>query len=243
MRLMLAISLLSISAYGHDFWIEPSTFRPAVGQAVTVSLRVGQNFTGDPVPRSAQLLESFTIRDRAGERPIGGFENLDPAGYLRIEKAGLAMIGYRSKPNPLELTAEKFSEFLQTEGLQLNRDLRKPDREHFFRYAKALVGNGSSGFDRRFGYRYEIVPETNPLSASRVRLRLLLEGKPLAGALVTAIDRQGARLTARTDSHGRVMFSLPKSGVWLIKSVWIVPAPSGSDADWESLWASLIFER
>src|SRR6266852_898615 len=31
MRCVLAISLLSISAYGHDFWIEPSTFRPAVG--------------------------------------------------------------------------------------------------------------------------------------------------------------------------------------------------------------------
>ena len=57
---------------------------------------------------------------------------------------------------------------------------------------------------------------------------------------MTAIHRDGLRLTARSDSHGHVAFSLPNSGMWLIKSVWIVP---GSDVDWESLWASLTFER
>ena len=81
------------------------------------------------------------------------------------------------------------------------------------------------------------------MAASPVRLRLLFEGKPLAGALVTAIDREGIRLTARSDAHGRVAIALPKPGVWLVKSVWMVPAPAGSDVDWESLWASLTFER
>lgn len=65
----------------------------------------------------------------------------------------------------------------------------------------------------------------------------------MAGATVMAIDRGGMRITARSDSRGRAAFSLPKAGVWLIKSVWIVPAPAGSDVDWESLWASLTFER
>ena len=243
MRLMLAIALLSVSAHAHDFWIEPSTFRPSAGQAITFSLRVGQNFTGDPVPRSAQLLVSFTIRDAGGERPVGGFENLDPAGYFRVDKTGLAVIGYRSKANRLELPAEKFSEFLQTEGIVLIRDLYKPDREYFYRYAKSIIGSGTAGFDQRFGFRFEIVPESNPLDAPLLRLRVLFEGKPLAGALVTAIDHGGMRMSARSDSRGRVAFSLPKRGVWLIKSVWIVPAQPGSDVDWESLWASLTFER
>ena len=236
--------LFSLPAFAHDFWLEPSTFRPAVGQKVTVGLRVGQDFAGDPVPRSAELLDQFTIRDAAGERTIDGFENLDPAGYLRIDKPGLAIIGYRSKPYRLDLPAEKFAEFLKTEGVESIVKFRgQADREHFYRYAKAVVGVGSAGFDRRFGFRYEIVPETNPLAASPVRLRLLFEGKPLAGALVTAIDREGVRLTARSDSHGRVAIALPKPGVWLVKSVWMVPAPAGSDVDWESLWASLTFER
>lgn len=243
-RVLAVLVFVSATASAHDFWLEPSTFRPAAGQKMTVGLRVGQDFAGDPVPRSAQLLESFTIRDAGGERTIDGFENLDPAGYLRIDQPGLAIIGYRSKPYPLELSAEKFAEFLRVEGLDLIIKLRgQPDREHFFRYAKALVGVGNRGFDRRLGFRYEIVPETNPLSATPLRLRLLLEGKPLAGALVTAIDRKGVHLTARSDARGRVAIALPKPGVWLVKSVWMVPAPAGSSVDWESLWASLTFER
>ncbi len=241
-------------ASAHDFWIEPSTFRPAVGQTMTAALRVGQDFVGDAVPRSAQLLDSFIVRDAAGERQVGGVENQDPAGYLRVEKPGLAVIGYRSKSYPLELTADKFDTFLQTEGLESIRRLRaergesqKSDRERFYRYAKSLVAaGGTSGkFDQPFGYRYEIVPETNPLVTAPLRVRLLFEGKPLAAALVSAIHRDdpAARLSARTDSHGRVSFSLPKAGVWLVKSVYMVPAPAGSNVDWESLWASLTFER
>ena len=37
--------------------------------------------------------------------------------------------------------------------------------------------------------------------------------------------------------------ALPKAGVWLVKSVQMVAAPTGVNADWESLWASLTFER
>jgi len=184
------------------------------------------------------------MRVAAGERAIEGFEYLDPAGYLRVDRPGLAIIGYRSKPYHLELAAEKFAEFLRAEGLESIIKFRgQPDHENFYRYAKALVGVGSTGFDRRLGFRYEIVPETNPLLSPTLRLRVLLEGKPLAGALVTAIDREGVRLTARSDSQGRVAMALPKSGVWLVKSVWMVPAPAGSNVEWESLWASLTFER
>ena len=124
-----ALLFFSVPAFAHDFWLEPSTFRPVVGQGLTVGLRVGQNFAGDPVPRSAQLLDRFTIRDAAGERAIEGFENLDPAGYLRIDRPGLAIIGYRSKPYPLELPAEKFAEFLRAEGLESIIKFRgQPDR-------------------------------------------------------------------------------------------------------------------
>src|SRR6266496_468105 len=184
------------------------TFRPAVGRNMTASLRVGQEFAGDAVPRSAQLMDAFVVRDAAGERAIFGFENQDPAGILRIDRPGLAIIGYRSKPYPLELAADKFEQFLRTEGLERIAQLRarrgesqKPDRERFFRYAKAVVVAGSAtpspgeilrpakrgegGAKRRMRgdealhYRYELVPETNPMAASPLRIRVMFEGKPL----------------------------------------------------------------
>jgi uncharacterized GH25 family protein len=74
-----------------------------------------------------------------------------------------------------------------------------------------------------------------------LKLQLLFEGKPLAGALVTAIHRDDTtkRVSARTDAKGAV--SLPLAGgVWLIKSVHLV---RGREQTWESLWASLTFER
>ena len=254
--LVCCITLLaSRAASAHDFWIEPSTFRPAVGANMTVALRVGQGFVGDAVPRSAQLMDTFVIRDTTGERAIDGFENQDPAGMLSIGKPGLAIIGYRSKPYPVVLAADKFEEFLKSEGLERISALRKergesekPDREYFFRYAKAMVvaGSGSAGrFDEPLHYRYELIPETNPTASTSLRVRVLFEEKPLANALVTAIHRDdpAAHISARSDANGRVTLALPKSGVWLIKSVQMVAAPAGSSADWESLWASLTFER
>jgi uncharacterized GH25 family protein len=250
--------LSAIPMFGHDFWIEPSTFRPAVGQMITASLLVGQDFAGDPVPRSVQLMDSFTVRETGGERPIVGMENRDPAGYLRLEKSGIAVIGYRSKPYPLELAADKFEDFLKLEGLENIRALRlqrgeskKPDRERFFRYAKSIVLTGQAtasdgaAFDQVFGYRLELIPETNPMTATPLCVRILFEGKPLAGALVTAIPRDNPllRISARSDRAGHVTLNLPGPGVWLVKSVQIVPAPAGANVDWESLWASLTFQR
>jgi uncharacterized GH25 family protein len=253
---LLFVILLSCAAKAaaHDFWIEPSTFRPAVGETVTLSLRVGQDFAGDPVARSAQLVESFVVRDAAGERAIPGIENRDPAGFVRVERAGLAMIGYRSKPYPLTLPADRFEQFLRDEGLERILALRErggqsksPDRERFYRFAKTMLvtGAAASGFDRPFGYRYELVPETNAALDAPLRVRVLFEGKPLAGALVTAIsgDDPAARIARRSDAHGRVVLPLGRRGVWLIKSVQMVAAPPGVNADWESLWASVTFER
>src|SRR5689334_18749037 len=44
-------------ASAHDFWIEPSTFRPSVGERVTASLRVGEDLRGDAVPRIPTLID------------------------------------------------------------------------------------------------------------------------------------------------------------------------------------------
>jgi uncharacterized GH25 family protein len=256
---VIAVAAQTTVAHAHDFWIEPSTFRPAVGQLVSASLRVGQEFEGDPIPRSAQLIDSFTVREGTKEKEVVGFENRDPAGYVRLEQPGLAVIGYRSKANPLQLDAAKFEEFLKNEGLERISAIRaqrhetaKPDRERFFRFAKSVLSagmnggtNGGARFDQPFGYRFEIVPETNPYASTPLRVRLLFEGKPLAGALVTAMHRDdaSAKIRIRSDKSGRVTLNLPKNGVWMIKSVQMVPAPVGSDADWESMWASLTFER
>jgi uncharacterized GH25 family protein len=75
-------------------------------------------------------------------------------------------------------------------------------------------------------------------------LQLLYQGKPLAGALIIAFnrDRPMEKLKLRTDADGRVRMTLARAGVWLVTSVHMTPASLLSRADWESLWASLTFE-
>jgi uncharacterized GH25 family protein len=254
------LGLVSTALRAHDFWIEPSTFTPATGQRVAVRLRVGMDLRGDPVPRDPALLKRFVIVGPSGESPVPGLTNVDPAGIAFPQGPGLHVIVYDSGRSPLELDAAKLEKYLSEEGLEKISALRASrgqsgtgSREVFSRCAKALIlaGNGpSSGYDRVLGQRLELVPETNPYALTggagggELRVRLLYEGKPLAGALVAALQkgRPEARVTARSDKEGRVRLRLDRPGFWLVKAVHMIPAPKNAGADWESFWASLTFE-
>lgn len=255
LALFLSIALIEpLQARAHDFWIEPSTFRPARGSNVALTLRVGQNFAGDAVPRTSALIERFVVRDASGEKAIGGLEDQDPAGWLRVDGRSAAVVGYRSRPSYVELPADRFEEYLRQEGLEriidqrtMRRERKTPGREQFSRCAKALLSSErhSSAVTRPLGFRYEIVPSVDPTVArGPFRGRVLFEGKPLRGALVTALLQSDptVRLTIRSDGGGAFTFHLPRGGVWLIESVQMIDAPRGSAAEWESLWASLTFE-
>jgi hypothetical protein len=103
------------------------------------------------------------------------------------------------------------------------------------------------GHDRVLGLTLELVPEADPHAlapGAELPLRLLYEGRPLAGALVVAMRRgdPAARVSARTGAAGRVALALAAPDFWLVKAVHMVPAPAGVDAEWESLWASLTFD-
>ncbi|HEY6064954.1 MAG TPA: DUF4198 domain-containing protein [Thermoanaerobaculia bacterium] len=241
----------------HDFWIEPTTFRPDVGSRVGLALRVGQGFRGDPVPRLPELIEKFVAVSGGGEQTVGGAPGRDPAGSATIAEPGWIVVGYRSRPKPLELPADKFEQYLKDEGLEKiiaaraeHGDSEKPSKEIYSRCAKALLdanGAGAGGYDRALGLRLELVPQKSPKALGKDRampVRLLFEGKPLAGALVVALNREDPekRVSARSDKAGRVSLALAPAGVWLVKAVHMVPAPPSSGADWESLWASVTFE-
>ena len=108
------------------------------------------------------------------------------------------------------------------------------------------ASGGPSRPTQPLGFVYEIVPDDDPTVGSAVfRGRVLHEGEPLAGRAgrgdaCETIRLCGLRRAAMRD--GAFSFVLPRAGVWLIKSVHLVHASLFSDADWDSLWASLTFE-
>src|SRR5579884_1881873 len=242
--------------FAHDMWIEPTMFWPQTGQIVGVRLRVGQDFLGDPLPRDPALVNQFIVEDGSGRRPVIGRDGRDPAGYLRVADSGLLVVGYYSNPSSVELEADIFNQYLKDEGLDAIAALRArrnqtnaKSHEMFSRCAKSLVLSGppsESQADRRLGFPLELVAEKNPYTTPAgqdLPVRLTYENRPLVGALVIAMNRQNPmdKLKARTDKEGRVRFRLPSNGMWLIKSVHMMPAPADTHADWQSYWASLTF--
>jgi hypothetical protein len=250
-----AAALLNVAALqAHDFWIEPATFHPAPGATVAVTLRVGQNAGGDTVPRWSGGIAQFFVRQAGRDEPIGGLERIDPAGWLRADGQFTAVIAYRSRPSYIEMAPAAFEDYLRQEGLdrivasrtELGERAKK-GREYFSRDAKALLTGArpSPAVTQPVGLEYEIVPDQDPtVHAGAFRGHALYEGRPLQGALVVAILKSdpSVRMAARTGGQGSFAFALPRSGVWLIKSVHMVRAWFFSAADWESLWASLTFE-
>jgi uncharacterized GH25 family protein len=252
-----AIALSRAPVFAHDVWIEPTTFSPEPGQIVGVRLRVGHYLLGDSLPRDPALVNQFVVVDAAGRKPVVGRPGDDPAGILRVAMPGLLVIGYRSNRSTIELEAEKFNQYLKEEGLDAVAALRARRketgagaRELFSRSAKSLVLSGSPSEaqgDRPLGFTLELVAERNPYAiraGEDLPVRLTYQNRPLAGALVVAVNgpNPSEKLAARTDNDGRVRFRLRPDGVWLVKAVHMVQAPFRTNAEWESIWASLTFE-
>lgn len=252
------LSLATLAA--HDMWIEPSAFFTEAGQGLTVKLRVGQDLMGDPLPRDPASIRAFVVEDAAGRREIPGRVGRNPAGLLRVVAPGLMVLGYYSKPSPMDpQDAAKFNAYLKDEGLDAVLALRASRkeldkggvREVFSRCAKSLILSGAvadAQADRALGFPLELVAERNPYGlppGADLPLRLTYENRPLAGALVVAINKLNPteKITARTGKDGRARLRLNASGgMWLVKAVHLVPAEASLNAEWQSYWASLTFE-
>jgi hypothetical protein len=250
--------LTGAAAHGHEFWIEPQTFRPAVGAAVPLKLHVGQDFRGDSVIYLPELFERYAVVGPEGEKPVSGIPGDDPAGRFKPQRPGLHIVVYRGTLASTRFdTREEFDKYLDKEGLERVRALpayaggvRPPIRENYSRAAKALVAAGDKthgALDRALGLRLELIAERDPYAlapGAELPVRLLYEGKPFDGALVVAFNKAepGNKVHARTGSDGRARLTLPRAGTWLVASVHMFPAPRGSNAHWESIWASLTFE-
>lgn len=259
-RILLALTLVAgapLAVGAHDFWVEPSTFRTRAGGLVTLALRVGHAWEGEPVRRDARRFERFALVDDRGDTPILGADGGDPAGLVRPAREGINVIAYRGTRVAHRMEGPAFERYLAEEGLTAASAARSargqsatPGREVYSRCAKALVAVGDAtagGHDRRVGLTLELVPEANPYTHAAgqpLPLRLEYDGAPVAGVLVQAVAREtpDQPVQGRTDAEGRVSLPLGRSAGWLVKAVHMVPAPSGLDADWESFWASLTFE-
>ena len=252
----LLVTLAATPLRAHDFWVTPSTFHPKVGALVGVRLLVGQDLLGDPVARDAEAIRQFVVATGAGSTAVAGRDGGDPAGIVRVAQPGLLVVGYQSHPRAIALPPDKFEQYLGEEGLDGIRSLvtarGRPTIAHesFARCAKSLLSAGApsaTDHDAVLGLTLELTAERNPYvtpAGTSLPFVLTYEGRPRPDALVIAVSQRNPaeKLRARTDRAGRVAFTFPSGGVWLVKAVHMIAARPGVKADWESYWASTTFE-
>lgn len=254
-------ALACVGAGAHEFWMLPQSFRLPAGGAATLSLSVGENFKGDPIPFSRPLVAALrhladgSDTDLQGLAPASG-----SAASIRVSlpRPGTHVIALDTHPSFIELAAKEFNDYLRVEGLVGVLRAREaagaaatPGRERYRRNVKTIVqaGERSDGtYRRRTGQRLELVPLQDPAklrAAQPLTLQVWFDNRPLSGALVKLWHGQGPGIelitvAAVSDAQGRVTLPLAREGAWMASVVHMVPA-TGCDCDWDSYWGNLTF--
>lgn len=259
---VLALSLLiTTPVFSHDYWLKPEAFFAQIGASLRVRLYVGDDFKiGEERPLQKARTVRFEMFSDAREPEdllAEGQDNQTPVTQLQFKSDGNYLIAMERKAQRITLDAKKFTDYLAEEGLdsiitrrRQGGESDKPGRERYSRYLKSLVQIGArhnDSYRRVLNQRLEIIPQSNPYELQRgnnLKVRVLFEGKPLAGAKVFAYNRNNEAIHeqgAQTSNDGMVVFKLDQPGEWLVRLVYMRRCENCADADWESFWGAYSF--
>jgi uncharacterized GH25 family protein len=252
-----ATLLAATNLAAHDFWLAAADWQPVQAAPATITAGIGERFPARTIFRVREdWLTSWRLLGPDGDIPTSaswapqGLEQahtvplLAPGAYL-----GVAVVTART----IQMKGPEFTDYLKEEGLEPIVEARQaageselPTTERFGRYAKIALRSGpgaAAHLTKPAGLTVEFVPAADPTSlrpGQTLTLQFLVEGKPTAGAAVSALSPGGA-VQKHTDAQGRVTFAIDRDGPWLIKTIHMRRLPPNSPAEWESHWATLTF--
>ncbi|MCV3768607.1 DUF4198 domain-containing protein [Rhizobium sp. TRM95796] len=249
----LPLVLFADPVHGHDFWLEPHETKPLAGKVMPVGLAVGERFIGDPLPRPARGVDRFEFLYPGGVSRVTGGAGEVPAGIVVVPSPATGLLVYVGGGASVELSLADFHRYADAYGLREAIEAQGgwsepgPFRECFYRYAKSAIGGADAGHLSAAAqdWAFEITLSTLPNAKSGVvGGRLLSRGEPVAGALVRLYRKGDSRLDlkARSNADGGFAVPLPGPGLWGVMAVTINRAGFFSSCDWESRWASFIFD-
>ena len=258
----LAILATAALAVAHDFWLVPDAFRVAAGGELVVRGQTSSAFPTSESAVTADRVTSARILGANDEDTIAAVSTQDRSLMLRHRPrtAGQKMVAVSVGWRHIKETAESFRKYLVLEGAadalaRYDRTGQLPTGGIVRRYAKYAktaveVGEGPRAYQREAGQPLEFVPLTDPSevrASAELRFRLLFQGRPLAGARVHAgiAPAQGksaaADLNLTSSGDGVVSVRVGTAGLWNVRTIHVLPASAGADADWDVHWATFVF--
>ena len=267
--------LVAATLDAHDLFLRLDSFFVRPASAVQIRVLNG----------TFSKSENAITRDRLSDISVvgpAGRTHLDTTAWeakgdtsrlnVRTGAAGTYLVGASTLPREITLEAKDFNAYLADDGIpdvlaarRRDGELGKKATERYSKHVKALLQAGdtrSAGFDTVLGYPAELIPLNNPYlprSGGWLRVKALVDGKPVANQLIVAGGRppRGGRLAerrVRTDASGVARIRITDQGQWYVKFINMQrftgdrsshPAgtpPGSAVPDYESKWATLTFE-
>lgn len=241
----------------HDLFLKLDTYFVAPNRDVRVLVLNG-TFTESEAPVARSRLTDISVVSADGRARLDttAWTVAGDSSWLAMRTAGAGtyVLGASLRTTVLELTAEQFNAYLREDGLTdvleartRNDELDRGARERYAKHVKAIVQVGerrTDTFGAVLGYPAEIVPLTNPYRlevGDDLRVRCLVDGRPVRGQTVFAGGERFEQRMVRTDDAGVARFTIDRPGKWYVKFTNLVRVDEPG-LDYESKWATLTFE-
>ncbi|MEM6684728.1 MAG: DUF4198 domain-containing protein [Bacteroidota bacterium] len=187
----------------HDLYLKMETYFLQPDQEATVSLYNGTFEKSENVITRDRMLDASIVAHgkRTAINPQQWKDQDSTITQLPFTTGnpGTYVVGVSTKARNIELTAEKFNNYLQHDGVldmladrKKNSVLDQDAVESYQKHVKAIYQVGdvkTTDWNTVLGYPIEFVPQANPYekyTGDQLKVQLLLDGKPFANQLVYA---------------------------------------------------------
>jgi uncharacterized GH25 family protein len=230
---LLTALLLPLTAAAHDPWVQVNVVKQEAKQPVYADLMLGNHGNGhrDFLLASKIPLEASTLTLVGGN---GAVTDLKP-GIVDTgseEKEGYWSVKIPSPAAGLQCVTHTYDAVVKYAPKRVVKSAKT--------YFISAAGNeGGVTFSQPLGHALEIIPLDDPTKATagtKLKVRVLLKGQPLADTVVSCIPRGveldtgfDANHEAKTDAKGEAELPLPEANRYLVVTHKKAPEETGEN--------------
>ena len=244
-----AFALVALLAAGparaHDTWFQP------LGDGGVLALGTGTRFPVQDFAIGAEQLVQHGCRDARGRAvPLVPLRTVRSALWLQPAPAA-ADCWAQLQPFEIELTPAIVAVYLDeihasaaVRAAWADQQARGlPWRERFTKHARIVrSASGAAALPSALGLDLLMAGEGPAQPGDTLRFQLLRDGRPLGGQALELVDADGRCGGWRhTDADGRVVFTVPAPGRWLLRGTELRPV-ADRPGEWDSRFVTLAFE-
>jgi len=247
---ILLLTLAASPALAHDFWA--GVEKAEAGQPLVAKIGFGHNFPEGEKIKAENMARFLPLELRGSKGPITLSPGAEPR--LAVSASPVPAGTYLVLANGVERFSTRGPDGYM--GKPKNEVPGATSCNFGTSHGKAVVNLGGAAetglISKPVGQTLEIVPLANPAKikpGQRFPVKVLLRGKPLPGATLTAYfagfadedDDEYAAFSGNADKEGLVNIIPLKGGSWLAKATFEKPYADPAVCDQERYNASLTF--